>query len=249
MWSYFQRINVLSIPGVDHTRLNKNFRACGITYTLREFNPAKKTVNDGTNVNMGDILSHNHCDETCVNICQNQLTLINDAYNDGLENILIFEDDASFDIPFDKEKLARIITWLSSNEWDLFYFGQCPWPLPLALPVTRDIVRSFSPLTAHSYSLSRKGMHKFLTYMKDREYTHLDRLLRDSPLQKYSSFLSMCFQDKDPGLYRKAQEKFPLPMSFRTVTTLLEWISVIIPLVVITAIVITLYRITKKAIK
>lgn len=200
--------------------------------------PAKKRINNGSgNKPLKNALFNNtECDEVCSNITSNHFSMIEKAYNLGLNRILILEDDARFDMPINIDKLKRVETWLNENDWDIFYFGSCPWPVMIYIPYSRDIVKTPSPQLAHSYLLNRKGMEKVLKH-KDRRDFQIDVLLSKIDMLKFAIFPSICFQCVDPALYR--QTKIPIP--FRKISTTMEYISLLAPLVLVIIIVYAIY--------
>lgn len=211
VWEYFN-IKVLTIETGDKKRIRQELNKVGIKNSkINIFKGAKKRKNDGKkDLTLIDIFKHSHYDETSINLTSNHIKIIDNAYKRKLENILIFEDDFVF-INFDIKKLERIVEWLKSNEWDVFYFGQCGWPIFLSIPIKKDIVKVFTPLMAHSYVLSREGMRKVLEYYNGNEMLHFDKLLCNATKNKYASFPSIVHQNVAPALYSKALRKMNLP--------------------------------------
>lgn len=223
MWDYFDGIYILTTP--NSQRLNgliKNLNKVGINkYKIFTIEPVGTGVNSGSNPSINDILNHSCCDKVCKDIAKNHYTMIKDAWDRGLQSLLIFEDDARFDLPLNRMKLKSVVKWLKNNEWDLFYFGHCPWPKLNAEKVNKHVVKVSTPLTTHSFCLSRNGMKKILSNKKFNQ--HIDKTLAESNTKKYAVYPSICFQSIDPGLYRR----IGLPISFRTLSKSLETLAVI----------------------
>ena len=243
LWTFFNNINIITVAGSTRIpQLRENLESIGIFhYKLREFKAAKKTINNGCeNLTFSQILKHEQCDETCQNIAQNHLTLIREAYEQNSNNILIMEDDALFS-GITPSKLLSIISWLRDNEWDIFYFGYCPWPTLFTLPVTKNIVKVFSPLTAHCYVVNKSGIQKILQLGYDG--CHIDKFYAKSNLLKYACFPSVSFQSTDPALYKKAISKLGINMSFKTLSQSFEVISLVVPIAIIFIIIFIIYKI------
>lgn len=249
MWEYFSKVYIISIPSSNRKNdISNNFQKIGIkNYEIIDFQPASKTINNGSNnIDLIDIFSHNHCDSTCQNICDNHLNIIQKAYNDNLDNVLIFEDDALFDIPFDFNKLNIVTKWLKNNEWDLFYFGYCAYPIPIVLPVSRHIVKIFSPFLAHSYAISRNGINYIMKNKHKFKGRHVDSVYAELPLQKYGVWKNMCFQSNDPALYKKAMNMLNLSIPLKDITKFLEIVSLYIPFIIIFIIIYTVVYLKNK---
>ena len=243
LWTFFNHINVITVPNSNRiSQIQQNLRDIGILhYKIREFKPAKKIKNNGdNNLTIAQILKHEHCDQTCKNIAQNHLKLIHEAYQQNYENIMILEDDACFS-GITPSKLLNIISWLRNNEWDIFYFGYCPWPTLFSIPITKDIVKIFSPLTTHCYVLNKTGIQKIVQIPYNG--SHMDKFYAKSKLLKYACFPAISFQSIDPALHQKAMSKLGLNLSFKTLSQSFEVISIIIPIAIIFIIIFIIYKI------
>lgn len=246
MWSYFEEFDILSIINAKRKgRIKKNLKAAGIkNYELFEFSSAKRITNIGPkDLTLSDLLVNGSCDETCQNILMNHMSLIQRAYDKGLNTVVILEDDALFDLPINNRKLKRVIKWLKSHRWDIFYFGYIPWPKIVSIPVTGDIVKTFNPLTAHCYALSRQGMKKILVHSHRRDI-HIDKLFSDLDMKKYAILPAISFQDEDPGLYKRGLKKIGLGsfnIPFRKVSRVFEYIAIIIPIIIVFLVVFLVY--------
>jgi len=239
VWDFFDKIYVISIPGsklID--RLKINFEAVNLNkYEIIEFTPAKKTVNDGSNVKdltLFELLTHDTCDDTCNNITNNHLSLIEKCYEDPtVSNVLIFEDDAEFEIPLNIEKVKRVIEWLKSNPWDMFYFGYCNFSNPFIYPVNKDIVRLPKPYLGHAYAVSRSGINYFAEHRSQIKDIQIDKFYSYVPLKKYGIFKSICFQAKDPALFSLAMKKMNLNVGLKEYSKTTENLSIILPIVIL----------------
>ncbi len=251
IWQFFQGFYVLSIPSSPRKpQISKNLKEAGIEkFEIIDFEPASKTKNDseGVSCTLGDIFAHSVCDNTCLNIAENHFKLIQRAKDNNLENVVIFEDDALFDLPINFNKIKEVTAWLSSNDWDIFYFGYCPWPLPFSVIKNKNIVKLYNPLCLHCYALSAKGINKILDAKKNFKDMHVDKFIGcNVNLNKYGIFPAISFQSDDPALFVRAQKSLPIKVSFRSISKILEIISIFMPIVLITIIIFILYKIKKK---
>jgi len=222
MWETLN-FRVITIPSSDIARITAEFTRAGITnYQIREFQPAAKTTNDGTNTSFLGIMAHNNYDSTAENLKENHMKLIEEAYVNGLPWVAIAEDDVEF-ATISPEKEKRISEWMTEGEWDMLYFGHCPWPWIFSLPSSRDIVRTFSPLTTHCYVISRSGMEIALQHRGERK--HIDKLFATMPGKKYACYPDIATQPA-PALYKKAH----VPLKFSTCCFVLQTLAYIMPL-------------------
>ena len=168
LWNYFDQIILMTIPTSQRVPLAREQLAkIGIdNYKVKTFTPAQKKINNGTdNITLLQILKHEVCDETCQNIAHNHFSIIEQAYKDNVQNLLIMEDDITFEHITD-DRLYKTISWLSNNNWDIFYFGYCPWPILCSIPINLQIVKVFTPLTTVCYALNRQSIEKIIKEKK-----------------------------------------------------------------------------------
>ena len=239
-WGFIEKTFVMTTG--DGYDISQHLHHIGLKHQIMRFPSVGHTNNvAGKSLTMWNILCHDMTDHVSDRIATNHILLLQKAYQEGANNVLILEDDARFETPLCPDKLARIQDWLLHHEYDLFYFGYCPWPLPFSFLITRDIVRIVSPYTCHAYMVSRTGMKKILDYIGDRDIHHLgihyDKLLNDiSGLHKFGTYPNLNFQNKDPALYKEGIRKlFPKDVypSFRSTVRSLEHMSVVLPFVFI----------------
>jgi GR25 family glycosyltransferase involved in LPS biosynthesis len=122
---------------------------------------------------------------------ESHINVIKKAYDDGLENVLIFEDDIYPTASYSPKMIQVGIDFmkkLPSSSWDIFYYGYFPVnerfkTVLLANPVTDHIV-AFRPNATHAYCVNRSGMKKILSmYHSYIGKIHLD--------EYYSSLLPL----------------------------------------------------------
>jgi len=246
-WDFFDAKYVLSTPNSTRKAdLVLNFNSIGLRdFDIVDFEPSKKyksnSHNDSTgiggqqNQTLLSTANHQVCDETCENIAQNMFSLAKKGYDAGHNSIIIFEDDARFSTTHSHKKLNNVVKWLSMHEWDIFYLGYCQWPKLVSWVVTSDIVKLTSPLCLHGYCLSRTGMRKVL--MMERYYAiapqHIDKLYGEKKWKKYGIFPAVCFQKDSPALYKKAIEKFPIAIRFKSMSRFTEYSSILVPFIIV----------------
>ena len=87
--------------------------------------------------------------------------IIKQAVADGVERLLILEDDVTFSPDFARSASA-LAEALVSRDWDIAYLGHSLPPAGGA-----DLLRAVndSILCAHCYALSRRGMQSLLAYL------------------------------------------------------------------------------------
>lgn len=107
--------------------------------------------------------------------------VIENAYRDGLESVLVFEDDLSFDPKFD-QRIRPTIQTLNDTPWDLFYLGVTP-KAPL-LPAGGGLVRTLGGMTTHAIAYHRRAMPELLKRLPD-ENSVLRFLSRHKSVDRY----------------------------------------------------------------
>ncbi len=89
------------------------------------------------------------------------LDIIEAAWRDGLNNVLVLEDDAIFRAEFRTFPVAEVLT---AQSWDICFIGHA---LNLA-PHTDGFVRSDAPFKwAHCYAVNRSIMPRLVDYLKE----------------------------------------------------------------------------------
>jgi glycosyl transferase, family 25 len=92
------------------------------------------------------------------------LEIIESAYRDGLDSVWVLEDDAIFSRRFQTDQ-QRIVDYLQSSKWDLFFIGHS---ISKGLPVSPTGLLRFSGpfLWAHSYAVHRTVMPRLIEYLR-----------------------------------------------------------------------------------
>lgn len=125
---------------------------------------------------------------------ESHIQVIKDAYNKGLDNLLIFEDDIKLTPSYTNSQLEICTEFMKTNkEWDIFFLGYIPCntnrgsmkDLFNAEFVNSHIIQ-YRPFATHSYCVSRKGMHKILNNYKNHiGQIHLDQYYVNLKLDSY----------------------------------------------------------------
>ena len=253
----FDKVIILTLETSDLDRLlqyYQNFFDKDDIYfmTVKNENDGLASANEGNlDTSLWDILCHRTVDNISRAILKNHISMIQYAYNQNYNTVLFLEDDARFPAP---EKMSKnminaidsMIHHTNHIEWDILYLGHCPWPILFSYPVSRHVVKVFTPLTSHSYILQKNGMKKIFEFFHDNiesvQHLHIDKLFcRIKNLKKYAMFPSICFQEKDPALFTKAMDFCGLSIQFVFFSRMMEMIAIIMPFLIMVAVLLFFY--------
>jgi hypothetical protein len=240
MLELIDNIYILKLKKNDTNELEKNIKSIfpNKNYELFEVDGNTTNRNEGSiNLSLWKILNHNFVDDVAKDITKNHIAMIRQAYMANYNYVLFLEEDARIE-NINKKKWDRVNKWLSTkNKWDIFYFGYCNWPILFSFFITRDIIRLYSPLAAHSYILNRRGMQKILNYTENGNKNmniHIDKMFSILPnFHKYAIFPMISFQSKDPALYTKACDKMNINISMKTLCKTIQYLSLFLPILFI----------------
>ena len=150
MYNYFDSVVCISLDEATERRTQciKNFEQLGIDdYSFY------RTQRHKEGGRFGCFMSH--------------LNVIKTAYDKGLDNVLIFEDDFIPSPSYDPQVIQGVIDFIGNggNDWDIMYLGHCVKcsgrPFYTPKKVTASIYK-MKPCCLHAYILSRRGMQKIL---------------------------------------------------------------------------------------
>jgi hypothetical protein len=124
------------------------------------------------------------------------IELIKFAYDNNMENILIFEDDVMESNTYSLNVLQECISFMKyNNDWDLFYLGWCPSTPNKSVfysclgSSTKEnnwqYVYKGGCYCLHAYVVSRKGMKQILSYFYKFDGKDLDVILLSKDLKTY----------------------------------------------------------------
>ena len=112
---------------------------------------------------------------------ESHINVIQKCYDEGCNNILIFEDDIRPSNFYSLDLLKSSIDFMKNNTWDIFYLGYFIFndDITDALLITYNALTEniiyYNPCAAHAYCLNRNTMQKILlTYNKYIEISHID---------------------------------------------------------------------------
>ena len=219
MWKYIDQAACITVE--NSKRIDdfiENNKTIGLQVDIRAFPKLPRRASTVKESSLWSIMTYDNscCEEVCVDTTRSHLQLVEDAYNQGKRNVLIFEDDARWELPLDIQKIKRVLEWLEKNDdkYDIFFFGYVCHPNPIGIPVSRDIARIYNPLLAHAYLVNRSAM-KTIIHNKEmilNAHTAIDKYYsRHTPyLKKYGIYPSLNYQCEDPLYYKKGMEKVGL---------------------------------------
>lgn len=173
---YFDRVVVLNLDCCPerYEVFEKRMKKAGITGYQRE-----RAVH-------GDTCQHPYWWEAgngAWGCLMSHLRVLQDAIMDGLDNVLILEDDAIPSKDF-KERLPVLMKTLEGENWDQFYLGgqhlyketSPPWPWRQGIVRCKNVNRThaFAVNKPFMCQLSQHIMH-FPDYVEERrEWTHIN---------------------------------------------------------------------------
>lgn len=253
--SIFDKVFILSLQDHDISPLLTHLKEIGLIKNEQEdiyrysVKGSTEIPNQGNiNDSLWNIMSHSTINATSRDITMNHINMIRTAHDLNLSMVLFLEEDCFF--PNGKSSIMRLsdeIQYLKKHlsSWDIFYLGYCPWPILWNTFISSSIVKLSSSLAAHSYVLHFHSMEKILQqFFNNSIYNdmHIDAIFSKLPqFRKYGQFPMTAFQNKEPALYLKACDHIGLYMSFNTTCRLFEWLSVLLPIIIICILFIIVY--------
>ena len=120
---------------------------------------------------------------------ESHINVIRKAYQKGLNNILIFEDDLLPSMYYSIDIINNCINFMKNNKnWDLFYLGYCTsgtFKCIFFPTIVKNDICIGNILCTHSYALNRGSMKDILVkseyYLKNPENTiHLDHFFKEN---------------------------------------------------------------------
>jgi len=93
---------------------------------------------------------------------ESHINIIRDSYNKGLNNVLIFEDDATPTDMLNSESINECVSFMKTNsDWDILFLGSNIKSGYGVENTSFPHIYKSRFLNAHSYVISRKGMEKY----------------------------------------------------------------------------------------
>jgi hypothetical protein len=235
---YGEKIYILGLERKDSPQWRSEFESVLPKEKIEFFigKGIQNPKNDGTfDTSLRSIMNFEICDPVSIDIFQNHVKILQNAFEKNYSTIMVLEDDATFP-NWNSEKWDRIQIDLQKYQgrWDMCYLGYCQWPFFFSTFFTRDLIHIKTPLTTHAYIISRTGIEKFLKFYNsmpdlDRKY-HIDKALHKTPTMKMVGVFPMIsFQKTCPALFVKALDKMNCRLLFSTFCRINEWVCVSLP--------------------
>lgn len=122
------------------------------------------------------------------------VAIINLAYENNFENVLIFEDDIICNLTkkeFNKE-MKKIYNFINNRDYDIFFLGSGPNIMNRKITHVQDNIYKTHAVLAHAYILSRSAIEKYRTLV----YTGIpiDYIYQSSD-KSYAIYPSIFYQD------------------------------------------------------
>ena len=234
LWNFFDSIEVITtndskrLPDLLDNLKKSYFDLDKVIINKSERKPSDPSKKCNM-FKIGFVKDESCCDDACKSCNDNNINIIKKCYKEGKENVLIFEDDARFNLPINIDKIMNVINWLKINKnWEIFYFGSLSL---LSYPVNTFVMRSYKPFLSHCYCVNRKGMEKII-YNKEPFNYHYDVKISNIPhLKKYVMFPSINHQEA-PGDYKRNNISKIIP--FKVLTIFIENLFFyLIPIIII----------------
>ena len=160
-WAYFDHIYCINLNtrGDRRNTVNKLFTEYNIPVTYYVVDPHPTSGIQG-------------CFES-------HTALINEAYKNNYDNILIFEDDVVATPYCNAENLKASIQFMqNNNEWEIFYFSMAPEIFWRRIKHVNGNIYKVHAYWGSAYVLSRKGIEHY--YNLKYNGTEIDCIYRDN---------------------------------------------------------------------
>lgn len=106
---------------------------------------------------------------------ESHIQVITDAYNRGLETLLVFEDDIEPGYGLNEDKITEVVKFMQENEkWDIVFLGWHPRIRSHRTKHVSGSIYKVSALGGHAYVVSRRMMEKLAN--KEFDGTPIDEI-------------------------------------------------------------------------
>lgn len=132
------------------------------------------------------------------------IQILKDAYDRGLDNILVFEDDVMPTDSYSERLVSKAIEFMKShNDWDIFYLGHTGSSMLLAECINTNIIK-YNALQTHALCYHKRGIIKILqTYQAFIGKIPYDWYLVNTHMKQYC--ISPTIFDQNYGLEHHIQ--------------------------------------------
>ena len=165
---YFDRLAIIHLPDrVDRFRaIRRELASIGV-----DINDPKVSIPDPPMPES----AHGYVSRGVYGSFLSHLDILETAYRDGLETVLVLEDDAIFSKKFRKQQ-STVCQHLRENLWDFCFIGHSWDPSFPNSPTS--LMRYSGPfIWAHAYAVHRRIMARWIDYLQkttEREEGHPD---------------------------------------------------------------------------
>lgn len=126
---------------------------------------------------------------------ESHISIINDAYKNGYDTIMIFEDDivCDLDVKSFNDKLNTVIEFTQNNEYDIFFLGCVTNIFNEYVSKYSDEIYQVNALCTHAYILSKQGILRYKDLKFDGQ--PIDMIFKKSD-KAYAIKPSIFYQDE-----------------------------------------------------
>lgn len=124
------------------------------------------------------------------------------AKDPDINKAIIFEDDVELNEDLEDIKHADTLIkhYVQRYNCDIFYLGKCLDRCDLHISQGPGVVRTFKPLCAHAYILSKQGAIKLLNCVDDNDGTPFTQNLK-GPRYATDNYMNVCIEEQDMLVY------------------------------------------------
>lgn len=145
LWSYFPEIRCINLKS-RKDRYKKS-----------------KKVFDKYNIPVDYFFAKKHPKGGLYGCFDSHIKVITEAYNKGLDRVLIFEDDIFPSNSLTTELLKKAIRFMKKEKWDLFYFGALPCIGQYLSQRTKyNNIYQLHGMCCHAYVVNRSAMRRLI---------------------------------------------------------------------------------------
>ena len=223
MAQFFEQVSCITVDTESKRArdIQVNLQKVGLDFTFYVFERVaqQNVAAEPENTKLNDILKYgsNMVGPLGRSLAQSHVWVIEQAFIQNKQNVLVLEDDAEFDLELTAKYMPGIVDWLKTHEWDIFNFGAVQFPVPLRIQLSPGVaVATGQALLCHCYVLSRSGMLRVLEmwYSYKRPLPHIDKLYAVLFQGKYHlAHPSLSYQTEKPAMFRQAMSLLPCSIS------------------------------------
>jgi hypothetical protein len=151
-WDFFESIAVLTIENNQKglVEFAKEAAKVGLPLDRVEIHAWSKITTDNISRLSQDIANSHQ-------------KIVQHAWDQGKENVLVLEDDVGFEALYDVHRINHSLEYVKKHGYDILYLGQLP--LGPCAPVTDGLTLSTLPMTSHGIVIHRRFMPNVLRHI------------------------------------------------------------------------------------